>query len=74
MPELRTVVERLPPNTYDEFDLSRLQLVFDAACETLKLRKGDPRRETVATFVFDADQHTKSPDALLALVLQMFRK
>lgn len=75
MPRLINYLNLLPPGrTYDEFDLARLQLAYEKACEALTLPVGDPRRETVAHLIFELEGTTTSTDEFVSFVMSVFRQ
>jgi hypothetical protein len=75
VPRLINYLNRLVPGrTYDEFDLERLQLVYENVCDALAVPVGDPRRETVARLLFDLDGNTSKTEELVTLIVAAFRQ
>lgn len=73
MPHIVQYLARVRPSrAYDDFELDRLQEVFQRACSDLHIEIGDQRRETVAGLVFHLAEEMTDADEMLARVTHLF--
>lgn len=73
MPNLINYLSRLHPGrSFDEWELARLQLVYDRARQELAIDVTDPRRETVAALIFEVAELTSDPEDILKRVVALF--
>lgn len=72
------IIDHLPrlksPRVYDEFELARLQLVYDRARQVLAIDTIDPRRERLAMVIFQLADLTEDPDELLSRAVTLFKR
>jgi hypothetical protein len=74
MPKIANYLSRVrPPRVFDEAELGRLQVVYEQACETLKLDLDDPRREALAAIIFTVADLSDDHDDRLNRVVALFR-
>lgn len=75
MPRLINYLNQVVPGrAYDEFDITRLQQIYERACDFLAVPIGDPRRETIAVLVFDLEGTTDDNDEFVSLLVSAFHR
>lgn len=71
MPKIRGYLDRVSlAQSYDEAELSRLELVYARACEAEGVKVGDPRRVVIASAIFALAKSFSDTGELLERVLK----
>lgn len=74
MPKIVSFLPRLKTQRfYDDDKLAQLQLVYDSARQELGIDTDDPRREALATLIFQTAEHTGDTAQLLSRVVNLYR-